>query len=75
MKLVCIRNRDDGGSVPWTKEGHYHKLKVGKIYEGDFIKDASGKFVYIKELNFKFCTPWWFVTLEEWRESQLNKIL
>ena len=79
MKLVCIRNRDDDGSVPWTKEGYYHKLKVGKIYDGEVIEKTWGgkshTVVYLKEFNFNFQTPWWFITLEEWREKQLNKIL
>lgn len=74
MKLVCIKNRDDGGGVPWTKENHYHKLKVGVIYEGDFITDSRGRWVYIQEFNHKFATPWWFVTLEEWREKQLKEL-
>ncbi len=75
MKVVCIKNQD-GGSVPWTREGHYYNLEVGKIYEGEFLVDNRGsKLILIKELNYKFCTPWWFVTLEEWREKQLEQIL
>lgn len=75
MKLICIKNRDDSNSIPWTRNNIYYELQVGKIYEGKFIYERGSKWAYIKELNFKFSTHWWFAELEEYRKTQLDKIL
>ena len=74
IKLICIKNRDETGGIPWSKNDMYHKLKVGDVYEGKFLTDSGGKYVYIKEFDYKFCTPWWFMEISEWRDYQLIQL-
>jgi hypothetical protein len=74
MKVICIKNEDGTGGVPWSNGDFYHKLKVGEIYEGNFLEKNGTSWIHLKEFNYDFCTPFWFMSLTEWRENQLNKI-
>ena len=74
MKVICIKNRDENGCIPWSREGLYDKLKVGDTYEGVFFENDRGKYIHLREFNYNFCTPWWFLPLIEWRENQLKEL-
>jgi hypothetical protein len=74
MKLVCIRNRDIDGSIPWTRNDVYYKLKVGKIYDGHFHTNDRGKWAYLDEFNHSFAAHWWFIPLDQWRENKLEQL-
>lgn len=78
QKLVCIKNCDIDGnkSVPWTREDVYHKLVVGKTYNGEQTTDRFGiKWCWIEEFDHQFATQNWFIPLEEYRQGQIDKIL
>ena len=71
MKVICIK--DDYATFDPTLP-YKSRTTIGKTYElfplddGDyyFIDDYGDKPIYFKE---------YFVTQEQWREQQLNKIL
>jgi len=78
MKVVCITN------IPYGRRGDsYSDITPGKIYE---IENEAGD---LFKLNFGWSVIWiqndtgggsWypkdmFISLEEWRQKQLDKIL
>jgi hypothetical protein len=68
MKLMCINNLS-------LEEGYTAPLTPGKIYESD-VSFSNKDYFITNDTGFK---SWElldnFITLEEWREQQLNKIL
>jgi len=66
MKVVCIDNNIKGVSVlPFT---------IGKVYETTGGPPAQYRIISDSGIPYNLST-WRFVTLEEWREMQLKKIL
>ena len=78
MKVVCINNvelcRD-----PYGKPRHnILPLTIGKVYDTYTSLDSLIKFYIIEKDNNDETTNYaanHFVTLDVWREMQLNKIL
>ena len=77
MKIVCIKEsitrRDSYGD---TYERLDPFLFLGKVYDSD-----QEPFIISEDMTIIFTVEWkiydWsnFITLEDWREKQLNKIV
>lgn len=76
MKLMCINNMS-------MEQGYIPPITIGKIYETDELPDDIYD-IWIEDANYKIIndngfSSWElienFITLEEWREQQLNKII
>ena len=81
MKVVCINNmelgRDSNGKSRLTRL----PLTIGKTYDVSFegeIKVSNVRFYMIEKDNNDETTHYaaqYFVTLDVWREQQLNKLI
>jgi len=75
MKLVCTKDVNYRGYFP------YYTFEEGKIYEGELLTDVNSHEeyyrVHIAKDNYEYykLSLDIFQTIEEWRETQLNKIL
>jgi len=77
MKVVCVTN------IPYGRRGDsYSDITPGKIYQleneaGNLFKDKRRSVIWIQ--NDTGGRSWYskdmFISLEEWRERQLKKIL
>lgn len=76
MKLMCINNIS-------MEQDYVPPITIGKIYETDELPDDIYD-IWIGDANYKIIndngfSSWElienFITLEEWREQQLNKII
>lgn len=68
MKAICIKNYDDVNS----------RTTIGKVYEifEDYvINDSDDKYFVADNGDELWYHPDYFITLEQWRENQLNKLL
>lgn len=69
MKIVCIDNTKDGVKVS--------NLTLGKVYDSltDIIDTSKYRIVIVNDKGVK---EWYnnelFISLEEWREKQLNDL-
>jgi hypothetical protein len=69
-KLVCVNNKPIDG-----KSNKTQSLTIGKVYE-TYDDIVDGNVCVINDLGNEVnyhCGR--FITLEEWRESRLNKVL
>ena len=75
MKLMCVNNIS-------MEQGYIPPITIGKIYET--VPKSNIGFNWIQEMNYKIICDkgfgTWefkenFITLEEWRDKQLNKII
>jgi len=73
MKVVCIKDYlSTGLHAPNRQE-----LTYGKVYDVINIRDILGEDVYwiINDIGYKeYYTYSQFLSLEEWREKQLNEL-
>ena len=83
MKVVCVDNIELGKDSQGKPRNRILSITPGQIYE------TNGFYVYDYSLNDKNCytllkdnerelvtyPSHYFVTLDEWRERQLNKVL
>ena len=80
MKVVCVRGRNNKNRITNAKNhGLYPtKLVIGGIY--DAIDATANSYVVSKEtLPLGVINGWWerkedFITLEDHRQEQLNKL-
>lgn len=82
MKIYLIANCD---TCPFKNYNSYELLTVGKLYEGDLTPDMydpqtlqPASPAYVVKCNdgkWRKVGGEYFITLEEWREQQLNKLL
>jgi hypothetical protein len=86
MKLVCINNVELGRDSRGNPRHKTLPLTIGKIYEVDdkLVVDSSNPIKELSKLVFilsddndenRFYTSSNFVTLDIWREMQLNKLI
>ena len=79
MKLVCIRNQNNPVEVnrEYKNMPQNKHLTVGKIYEGDTLSDPDEFFVKVDadDGNPHVYYRGLFITLEEYRQQQIDKIL
>lgn len=76
MKLMCVNNIS-------MEQGYIPPITIGKIYETDELPDVIYD-IWVEDANYKVIndngfSSWElienFITLEEWRDKQLNKII
>ena len=79
MKVVCINSDLKDEKFLSDFSG---KLEIGKVYEGDIIFNIDGVSDYENNyltINGFGIANWFptknFITLEEWREKQLDRLL
>jgi hypothetical protein len=75
MKVVCIKEFKSQHHL--SPSGLQHELTYGKIYECMNKPDWSSDDSYFIKCDLGFITSYHkrnFITLEEWRERQLNEI-
>ncbi len=68
MKAVCIKNYDEVNS----------RTTIGKVYEifEDYvINDSDDKYFVADNGDELWYHSDYFITLEQWRENQINKLL
>jgi hypothetical protein len=68
MKAICIKNYDDVNS----------RTTIGKVYEifEDYvINDSDDKYFVADNGDELWYHSDYFITLEQWRENQINKLL
>lgn len=87
MKVVCVNNIELGMDSQGKPRNRILPITPGQIYETngfygyDFSNDKipllSNFYILLKdnEREFVIYSAHYFVTLDEWRESQLNKVL
>jgi hypothetical protein len=77
MKIVCIENPSVDGATQILKG-----IEVGKTYEGNLIfhfdngkNDWKSNYFNIEGFSeVEWFPTKYFTTLDEWRETQLNKL-
>lgn len=69
MKVICIKNYDEVNSRIITI------LTIGKVY--DLIYESTKiKYYFVADNDYNlWYDPDYFITVEQWRENQLNQIL
>ena len=81
MKIVCVNNIEIGRDSYGKTHHKRLPITIGKIYDADpdgIISLNEIKFYRLKEDNEESDITYpahYFVTLEIWREMQLNKII
>ena len=75
MKLMCVNNIS-------MEQDYVPPITIGKIYETAILSNTHD--TWVEDMNYKIIndngfSSWElienFITLEEWREQQLNKII
>lgn len=66
MKVICIEDKDIDGKLNPL-------LTLNKVYDAnieDTVYIINGDYMFMDKTSYKH-----FVTVEQWRENQLNQIL
>jgi hypothetical protein len=67
MKAICIRNEDETGFNSY--------LKIGKIYDIEMWSDL-GRCSFTDDYGRMHNAPdYWFISIDEYRQEQINKVL
>ena len=69
MKVVCVRN--------FKSQGLQYELTFGKIYNAIESKFVSDKMILVvnDKGNSELYSKGAFITLQQWRINQINKII
>jgi hypothetical protein len=65
MKAICIKNSDEVNS----------RTTIGKVYEIFEDYDSGDEFFVADNGDELWYHSHYFISVEQWRENQLNKIL
>ena len=76
-KVVCIRNKDEHGIPYDLTAGKTYKIsKGGEIYDEIYNGDVNAHINLLNDdAKYHWYSPSLFVTLEEYRNRQIEKIL
>jgi hypothetical protein len=87
MKIVCNRDFKNWDDIVSVKGGHFgasDELTYGKVYDilpnrvgfdSRLVIDSNNWWIINDKGQEQYYFKFMFVTLEEWRELQLNKLL
>jgi hypothetical protein len=64
MKMICIKNSDEVNS----------RTTIGKVYEILIDHDSEDEFFVADNGDELWYQSNYFISVEQWRENQLNKI-